>query len=135
AAGHEHRGAGPVARIARSFDDARQVDTAHQRVAAQDLAGPGRRERVLVVDVGVADPDHDLPGGEVIERDGLEAGGNPAPFGMNAQRLESGSHARTAPASLDPEARADPNSVPRWRQARASVPAEALEPHHETLGV
>src|SRR5260370_313097 len=83
---------GPVARIARALHDARQIDAADQRVAAQDLAGPGRRERVLVVDVGVADPDHDLPGCEVIEGDRLVASGNLAPFGMNAERLESGSH-------------------------------------------
>jgi len=45
AAGHEHRIPGPVACIARALDDARQIDAADQRVAAQDLAGPGRRER------------------------------------------------------------------------------------------
>src|SRR6266480_6082762 len=38
-------------------------------------------------------------------------------------------------ASLRPSRREDPNAVPRPAASAHSVPAEALEPHHETLGV
>src|ERR1700683_4495822 len=88
AAGHQHGLAALVARIARGFDGAGQVDATDERVAAQDLARPGCGQRVLVVDARVADPDHHLARRQVIERDLLEARHDLACLGMNPECLE-----------------------------------------------
>ena len=88
AAGDQHRIAGVKARIAGGFDAAGQIDAADQRIAAQDPAGAGGGERVLVVDAGVADADHHLAGPEVIELERLEARDDAAVVGVNAKSLE-----------------------------------------------
>src|SRR5262249_16663501 len=61
----------------------------HQRIAAQYLAGAGRGEGVLVVDAGVADPDHDVTRGEVVEGQLLEAGEDTSALGVDAECLEA----------------------------------------------
>ena len=47
---------GLEARVLRGHDFAGEVDAADQRIFAQDLAGAGRRERVLVVDASSSSP-------------------------------------------------------------------------------
>ena len=62
AAGDQHRIAGLVARIRWTTHHAREIDAADQRIAPQDLARAGRRQRVLVVDAGVLNFDDDFAG-------------------------------------------------------------------------
>ena len=69
ATGDEHVIAGLVASVGRGLDHAREIDAPDQRVLAQDLAGTGRGERVLVVDVRVHHAHDDLARRQIIERE------------------------------------------------------------------
>ena len=72
AAGDQHLLARRESRVGRGHDLAGEVDAADQRIATQDAALAGRGERVLVVDVGVTDPHHDVARAQVVERDLVE---------------------------------------------------------------
>ena len=88
AARDEHLLSGLEARIRRAHDFAREVDAAIQRVLPQDLAGAGRRERVLVVDARVIHADDDVAGRQRIDLHLLEARGDLALALVNAESLE-----------------------------------------------
>ena len=90
AARDQHRVAALEARIAGRFHDARQIDAADQRIAAQDLAGAGGRQRVLVVDVGELHVDDDFAGRQRVERQVFETRGNLSAGFVNAECLEGG---------------------------------------------
>ena len=74
AAGDQHRVAFLELRVGRSDDVPGDVDAADQRERAQDLALAGAGQRVLEVDRGVRGLDDDFAGGEVVDRDILDAG-------------------------------------------------------------
>ena len=93
AARDEHGIAGLVARILGRTHDAREIDAADQRIAAQDSARAGGRERVLVVDAGVLHVDHDFAGRQRVEREVFETRGDLAVGLVDAECLE-GSHSR-----------------------------------------
>jgi hypothetical protein len=65
----EHRVARLEARIGAFDDDAREVDPADARKAADDLSRAGGRQCVLVVDARAMDLDRDLAGVEPVRRE------------------------------------------------------------------
>ena len=67
---------GLIARIVGRFHDAREIDAADEWIAAQDSAGTGGRERVLVVDVGELHVDDDFAGRQRIECQVFESRGD-----------------------------------------------------------
>ena len=101
APGHQHRLPRAVAGVGRRLHLAGEIDSAHEREAAQDPAGAGGCERVLVVDAGVGDADHHLARGQVRERELLEARLDAAALGVNAEsfeRLRYRAHDRVRPS-------------------------------------
>ncbi len=63
----QHRQPGRQLRVPGADDFAGQVDAAVERVAAQDLAGAGCGQGILVIDRRVADLDDDVALGQVVE--------------------------------------------------------------------
>jgi hypothetical protein len=66
------------------------ASAADQRVLAQDWRGARGGERVLVVDVRIADPHHHFSRGEIVKRDLVEARADAAVVAVNAVGAESG---------------------------------------------
>jgi hypothetical protein len=79
--------------VGRCDDMASDIDAADQWVCAQDLAHAGARERVLEVDRRVRGLDDDLAGGEIVERDVLDARAMHAIVAVDAEGAEGGGHA------------------------------------------
>src|SRR5687768_17364032 len=88
AAGDQHGIAFADLRISGGDDVARDIDAAHQREFAQDLALAGTGEGVLVVDGGVSRFDHDFAGSEIVERYRLDAAAIAVGVVVDAERLE-----------------------------------------------
>src|SRR5688572_12665446 len=90
-------------RVVGADDGAAQIDAAHARSAAQDLALARRRERVLVVHVGVRDAHHHVAGIQIVEGHLDEFGANLFFYFSKSVRLESfHSHSGLMPASFTP---------------------------------
>src|SRR5690606_7592100 len=66
------------ARVGGFNDFSSKIDTADERVLAQDLALTGRGERIFVVDRGVTDFHDELARGQIVERDRFELAGGAA---------------------------------------------------------
>ena len=58
--GDQHRIAFGVTRVVRAGDVTGHIDASDHRKATHDAPRAGRRERILVIDVGPAGPDDDL---------------------------------------------------------------------------
>ena len=64
---HHHLVALAKARVARGDDRSGEVDAADARIGADDLALPGGRERVLVIDARIGDAQSDFTGRELVD--------------------------------------------------------------------
>ena len=73
--GHDDRLPRPKPRVGGRPDGAGEIDPADEREPAQDFRRSGSRQRVLVIDAGVGDVDHDVAWRELVEHGVDDAAG------------------------------------------------------------